>query len=77
MTHLVNIPARQRSWRIIRSTQEDDTDPGRWREVSRIFADSAALDRPQRDGFVAEACRHDRALRAAVDSLLKAHDQAG
>ncbi|MGQ0736217.1 MAG: protein kinase domain-containing protein, partial [Acidobacteriota bacterium] len=48
-----------------------------WLAFRRIFAAAAALERPQRAGLVAVACRHARAWRAALDSLLKAHDQAG
>jgi serine/threonine protein kinase len=56
---------------------EGDTEPDRWREVSRVFAAAAALDRRQRDAYLNDACRHDAALRAEVDSLLAARDEAG
>ena len=53
------------------------TDPDRWRDVSRVFAATAGLDRPARDAYLDEACRDDVALRADVVSMLVAHDEAG
>jgi hypothetical protein len=53
------------------------TDPDRWRDVSRVFAAAVGLDRPARDAYLNEACRDDVALRADVDSMLVAHDDAG
>jgi Tol biopolymer transport system component len=52
-------------------------DPGRWLVVSGVFAAAAALDRGGRDAYLDVACRDDVALRAAVDSMLAAHDAAG
>jgi serine/threonine protein kinase/Tfp pilus assembly protein PilF len=54
-----------------------DIDPDRWPDVSRVFSEAAALDGPSRNAFLDDACRHDPALRAAVESLLGAHDHAG
>ena len=42
-----------------------------------MFAAAAAVNRPARDAYLDDACRHDPALRAAVESLLEAHDNAG
>ena len=49
----------------------------RWPDVSRLFSAAVDLDRSARSTYLDEACRHDPALRAAVDSLLGAHDAAG
>ena len=49
----------------------------RWPDVSRLFSAAVDLDRSARSAYLDEACRHDPALRAAVDSLLGAHDEAG
>jgi Tol biopolymer transport system component len=49
----------------------------RWPEVSRIFSAAVDLDRTARGAYLDRACRHDPALRAAVDSLLGAHDEVG
>jgi hypothetical protein len=57
--------------------QEGDTDPHRWRDVSRIFAAAAPLDRDARAGYLQDACGQDAALLNAVHSMLAAHDQAG
>ncbi len=62
---------------IIRTSKEDDTEPDRWPAVSRVFAAAATLDRLERDAYLDDACRHDAVLRAAVDSLLAGHDEAG
>jgi hypothetical protein len=48
-----------------------------WSRVKEVI--EAALERPpgERAGFVQQACGDDRALRAEVESLLAAMDQAG
>ncbi len=49
----------------------------RWETLTDLF--HAALDRvpAERDAFLAAACGDDAALRAEVESLLKAHEQSG
>jgi Tol biopolymer transport system component len=42
-----------------------------------VFSAAADLDPLARSAYLDEACRHDPTLRAAVDSLLGAHDEAG
>jgi eukaryotic-like serine/threonine-protein kinase len=54
-----------------------DVDPDRWPDVSRVFSEAVTLGGPSRNVYLDEACRHDPALRAAVESLLRAHDNAG
>ena len=54
-----------------------DIDPDRWPDVSRVFSAAADLDGPSRNAYLDDACRQDPALRAAVESLLGAHDNAG
>ena len=54
-----------------------DINPERWPDVSRVFSAAATLDGPSRHAYLDEACRQDPALRAAVESLLGAHDNAG
>ncbi len=54
-----------------------DINPDRWPDVSRVFSAAATLDGPSRNAYLDDACRHDPALRAAVESLLGAHDNAG
>ena len=54
-----------------------DINPDRWPDVSRVFSAAASLDGPSRNAYLDESCRHDLALRAAVESLLGAHDNAG
>jgi serine/threonine protein kinase/Tol biopolymer transport system component len=49
----------------------------RWPDVSRLFSAALELAPAARDSYLDEACRNDSALRAAVDSLLGAYDQAG
>ena len=54
-----------------------DINPDRWPDVSRVFSAAATLDGPSRNAYLDEACGQDPALRAAVESLLGAHDNAG
>jgi Tol biopolymer transport system component len=54
-----------------------DINPERWPDVSRVFSAAAPLAGPSRHAYLDDACRHDPALRAAVESLLGAHDHAG
>ena len=54
-----------------------DINPDRWPDVSRLFSATAALDGSSRNAYLDEACGQDPALRAAVESLLAAHDNAG
>jgi eukaryotic-like serine/threonine-protein kinase len=54
-----------------------DIDPARWPEVSRVFSAAVGLDGAARIAYLDDACRQDQTLRAAVDSLLGAHDAAG
>ncbi|MFL6196241.1 MAG: tetratricopeptide repeat protein [Thermoanaerobaculia bacterium] len=53
------------------------SDPGRWREIDRLFAE--ALDRrvSERAAFLDEACGGDAALRAEVEALLAADESSG
>src|SRR5688500_5420093 len=53
------------------------SDPPIWPRVKKIF--QAALDRveEERQDFVREACGDDGMVRADVESLLRAHEQAG
>ena len=54
-----------------------DINPDRWPDVSRVFSAAATLDGPSRNAYLDDACGQDPALRAAVESLLGAHDNAG
>ena len=45
--------------------------------MSRVFSEAVALDGNARIGYLDNACRADSALRAAVDSMLAAHTEAG
>ena len=54
-----------------------DFKPERWPDVNRVFSAAAPLDGPSRKTYLNEACGQDGALRAAVESLLRAHDNAG
>jgi serine/threonine protein kinase/Tol biopolymer transport system component len=51
--------------------------PDRWPDISRVFSAAANLDGPSRHAYLDDVCRQDPALRAAVESLLGAHDNAG
>jgi serine/threonine-protein kinase len=46
-------------------------------EIARLFASALELEPERRLGFVAERCAPSPSMRAAVESLLSAHDSAG
>jgi serine/threonine protein kinase/Tol biopolymer transport system component len=52
------------------------TDP-RWNRAKQVFHEALDKTGSDRAGFVAAACADDLALRAQVEGLLKAHDEAG
>jgi hypothetical protein len=51
--------------------------PQRWRRLESLFHPALEREPPQRAAFLAEACADDPALRAEVESLIAAYDQAG
>ncbi len=51
--------------------------PDRWHLVTEIFHGALARDAAGRQAFVADACQDDASLRAEVEALLAAHDDAG
>ena len=51
--------------------------PERWRAITEIFHDAIAREPAQRDAFLAEACKVDASLKADVEAMLAAHDEAG
>ena len=58
-------------------TERLDISPDRWPDVSRVFSAAVAVEKSARNAYLDEACRDDSALRAAVASMLRAHDEAG
>jgi eukaryotic-like serine/threonine-protein kinase len=53
------------------------TNPSHHVQLGTLFELALEMPRPQRGGFVAEACGDNAALRADLISLLEAHDAAG
>jgi hypothetical protein len=51
--------------------------PDRWRAITEIFHAALARDPAVRASYVADVCADDPGLRAEVDALLAAHDDAG
>jgi serine/threonine-protein kinase len=49
----------------------------RWHLVTEIFHAALARDGATRDAFVADRCKEDGSLRAEVEALLSAHENAG
>src|SRR5215470_13487524 len=49
----------------------------RWLQIERLYHELLERSADQRTAFLAEACADDAALRRDVESLLKAHDEAG
>ncbi len=50
---------------------------GAERQAKALFVEALELDTEARDGFLAERCEANPALRARVQQLLAAHDEAG
>jgi serine/threonine protein kinase/Tol biopolymer transport system component len=53
------------------------TDAARHQRVNALFEAALALEPPERNGFLLQACKADAALQAEVESLLTAHAHAG
>jgi serine/threonine-protein kinase len=53
------------------------TDAGGWDRVKRVFQSALERSPATRPAFLDAACGDDRSLRAEVESLLLAHEQAG
>jgi eukaryotic-like serine/threonine-protein kinase len=51
--------------------------PERWRHIEQLYHAALERDARQRDGFLAEACADDDALRREVEVLLAANERAG
>ena len=49
----------------------------RWQTIDRLFHATLECAPEKRAGFLSQACGDDQALRAEVDSLLRAHEQDG
>jgi serine/threonine protein kinase len=56
---------------------ESELTPEKWQRVKRVFDDALALDPAGRAGIIDAACEGDGQLRAEVESLLAAHEDAG
>src|SRR5262245_55269105 len=52
-------------------------DAKRWKQIKEVYDRALDLSGDERAGFLAEACAADPELHAEVDSLLRAHEQAG
>jgi serine/threonine protein kinase len=48
----------------------------RWQQINQLFHSALAYEGGQRAAFLARACADDEALRAEVESLVAAHEQA-
>src|SRR5262249_38288511 len=46
-------------------------------KVRELFLEALKLQPDERSALLADACGEDRALRARLDALLKAHEEAG
>jgi non-specific serine/threonine protein kinase/serine/threonine-protein kinase len=49
----------------------------RWSRVKELFGEGVGLTPPARQAWIDAACAGDAALRAEVEALLRAHDEAG
>jgi serine/threonine protein kinase len=49
----------------------------RWSEVTQVFQEAVELSPDAREAFLAERCDGNPEVRAAVEELLRAHDNAG
>jgi serine/threonine-protein kinase len=53
------------------------TSADRWDRVAHVFQSALERNPDSRPGFLAAACGSDHSLRVEVESLLRAHEQAG
>src|ERR1700730_1340074 len=51
--------------------------PQRWQEIDRVFEAALEREKDQWPAFLDQACAGDEELRREVESLLRAHEQAG
>src|SRR2546421_6830347 len=51
--------------------------PDRWEQVGKLYQGALTLRPAERETFLDDACRDDKALRREVESLLAAEDGAG
>jgi hypothetical protein len=51
--------------------------PDQWRQVTTVFHAALAHDQLARASFLEDACRGDAGVRAEVERLLAAHQDAG
>jgi serine/threonine protein kinase/Tol biopolymer transport system component len=51
--------------------------PERWRAITEIFHGAIARGASERDAFLAGACQADLSLRAEVEAMIAAHEEAG
>jgi hypothetical protein len=51
--------------------------PERWQQLERLFDRALELPPGERDAFLHQACAGDPALRAELERLLQAAEQAG
>ncbi len=51
--------------------------PERWQQITGMFHEALLRDSGRRRTFLEDACGADEALRAEVEGMLAAHDNAG
>jgi tetratricopeptide (TPR) repeat protein len=51
--------------------------PERWHRITEMFQAAVGREHAARDAFLLDACSDDTDLRAEIDRLLAAHDEAG
>jgi hypothetical protein len=51
--------------------------PERWQQITGMFHAALLRDSGHRQTFLQDACGADEALRAEVEAMLTAHDNAG
>src|SRR5260370_38637648 len=51
--------------------------PERWQQIDQVLEAALERERNERAAFLDQACAGDEELRREVESLLRAHEQAG
>src|SRR5260370_5840904 len=51
--------------------------PERWQQIDQVLEAALERNRSERAAFLDQACAGDEELRREVESLLRAHEQAG
>ena len=62
---------------IVAVAEHTEMTPERWQQITGVFHAALLRNPGQRGTFLQDACGADEALRAEIEAMLAAHDNAG